>query len=115
MITAREAVALTEQSEEAMTRRLEQIGLKIRESCLVNKRELILDYALPYDPIYKCEEQRAYQSYEMTPIQRLLKEKLKPFGYDLAIKLINTKIGGGLCSMDDEVKYEDLPHLCIRW
>ena len=99
-----------------MSRRLEQICAKITEAATLNKHELILDYVLPYDPLYKVEERQAFQWYELTPIQRRLKEKLKGFGYELTIKLINTKIGGGLGSMDDDLMiYEDLPHLCICW
>jgi len=114
MITAKEAKELVEQSDEKMSRRLDQIGEKIKEAATLGKREIWLDMALPYHTEFAVAE-RPFYSAEFTPLQRLIEQKLKAFGYSMQIAKRETHIGGGLGSMDDEVKIEHLPYLQVRW
>lgn len=55
MITAKETLELTQQSETAITLRLEQIGEKIVEAAKLGKRGLWLTDALPHNTEFRVE------------------------------------------------------------
>ena len=113
MITQAEARALVDSSNVVMEARIEKIGEKISEAAALGKTELWLS-----DVLYSDEFQINHQPYRsagMTPLQQLVKKELSKYGFNLEIKTRSTQIGGGLGSMDVEVRHEDLPYLYIRW
>jgi len=114
MITAKEARELVEQSEASMTRRLNQIGEKIKEAAMLGKRELWLTDALPYHKEFEVEKKPFYPA-EFTPLQRLIEAELKKLGYMMRIEDREVKIGGGLGSMDEPSRLEMHPYIRVTW
>lgn len=114
MITAQEARELVEQSEASMTRRLEQIGEKITEAAKLGKRELWLSSALPYHKEFEVDKKPYYPA-EFTPLQRLIAAELKKLGYMMKIEDRETKIGGGLGSLDEPSRIEMCPYIRVTW
>ena len=114
MITAKEARELVEQSEASMTRRLNQLGEKIKEAAMLGKRELWLTDALPYHKEFEVEKKPYYPA-EFTPLQRLIEAELKKLGYMMRIEDREVKIGGGLGSMDEPSRLEMHPYIRVTW
>ena len=114
MITAKEARELVEQSEISMTRRLNQLGEKIKEAAMLGKRELWLTDALPYHKEFEVEKKPYYPA-EFTPLQRLIEAELKKLGYMMKIEDREVKIGGGLGSMDEPSRLEMHPYIRVTW
>ena len=114
MISAKQARELVEQSVVMMTQRLDLIDAKITEAATLGRRELY-----PADVIHNADwltvNTMAFRSPEFTPIQRLLKKELERAGFAMNIVTRETKIGGGLGSMDDEIEYKPLPDIKISW
>ena len=119
MITAKEALTLVETSSALMDKRLERLDKLIQEAARLGKRSITLHRdAAPYTYSVGDEfkvEHRPYQSAEFTPLQRQIKAELEKFGYAVKIVLLEVQIGGGLGSMDDEVREEDRPYFQISW
>ena len=114
MITATEARALVEQSAAAMDRRLKAIGEKIEQAATIGKREIWLDIELPHCTEFYVAE-RPFNEPEFSAVQRVVREKLTGLGFGMRIATRETKIGGGLGSMDDEVKIKQLPYIKVMW
>jgi hypothetical protein len=113
-INAQEARQLVEQSKAVLDQRLDKLGEKIREAASLGKRELYPADVLYHDDWVNIEKKPFYPP-ELTPVQRLIEKELKRHGFIMVIDTRNIKIGGGLGSMDDEVKYEDHPYMLIKW
>jgi hypothetical protein len=113
MITAKEALELVEQSEMAMTRRMNQIGERIRETAMLGKRELWMTSAVPYQKEFEVEE-NPYQTPVLTPLQRLIEKELSKLGYSMKIVQREVTIGGGLGSIE-EPRQEMRPYIRISW
>jgi hypothetical protein len=114
MITAKEARELVEQSEVAMTRRMDQIGEKIREAAMLGKREMWMTSALPYHKEFEVEDQPYRFTPEFTPLQRLIEKELSQQGFAMRIVEREVMIGGGLGSME-EGRQEKRPYLLVTW
>lgn len=114
MIDAATAKALVEQSTINMDRRLSAIGEKIEQAAALGKREIWLDMALPYHNEFVVKEQ-PYHTAEFTGIQRSVRDKLVALGFGMIISKRETRIGGDLGSMDDEVKIEQCPYIKVTW
>ena len=115
MITAKEARDIADASDARMEKRLDKIGEKVKDAANAGKRELILDYAITDDDAFKMKDAGLFRPPEFTPLQLKMRDKLKEYGFSLEIKMVRTKIRGGLGSLDDEIEHEDVPHLYIRW
>lgn len=114
MITAKEALELTQQSEIAINRRLEQISEKIVEAAKLGNRGLWLTDALPHHTEFRVEE-KSFRLPEFTPIQRLIEIKLKELGFSMKINQREVTIGGGLGSLDEKPRQEMAPYIYISW
>ena len=113
MITAKEARDLVEQSEASMTRRLDQLGEKIKEAAMLGKRELWVIDVLYYNKEFEVNEQ-AYRTPEFTPLQRLIEAELKRNGFTMRIVEREVTIGGGFKSME-EGRQEMRPYILVTW
>lgn len=113
MLTAKEALVLVQESSVAMDRRMVILDHIVTEAAMLEKREVWPDMALPHDTDYRVDYD-GYSTAEMTPVQRLVKDKLTKLGFMFKIEYRNTQISGGLGSMDDEIVFTDLPYLVIR-
>lgn len=114
MITAQEARNIFETSEEFMTKRLKDISEKIVEAAKLSKREIILDYVLPYDSLYKVDK-LAYHPAAFTEPQILLKKELEKVGF--AVRLTEQKHDGkgGLGCLDDDPQPFSTWHIKVSW
>jgi hypothetical protein len=114
MITAKEARELVEQSEVSMNRRMDQLSEKIKEAAMLGKSELWVTWALPYNKEFEVEKKPYYPA-EFTPLQQLIEKELKRQGFTMKIEDRETKIGGGLGSMDEAPRNEMRPYIRITW
>ena len=117
MITAKEARDLVESSSAQIEARLARLDKLIQEAARLGKRNITLHYDGNTHYIgdeFKVKYQ-PYSTAEFTPLQSLIKAELEKFGYTVKIVLKNVQIGGGLGSMDDEIKHEDHPYIRISW
>lgn len=114
MITAIQARALVDQSTVAMDQRMKAICEKIEQAATIGKREIWLDIELPhYTEFYVAE--RPFNEPEFSAVQRVVREKLTGLGFGMRIATRETRIGGGLGSMDDEVVVKQLPYIKVSW
>ena len=114
MINATEARILVEHSEAELNKRLQTINIKIEQAAKLGKREIWLDMELPGYTEFKVLE-RPFNEPELTPVQRLVKDGLSAIGFTMKIATRETRIGGGLGSMDDEIEIKHLPYIKIGW
>jgi hypothetical protein len=116
MINANEARALVEQSAELMEKYIEDLGKVIEWEALLGKSFVFPSntIGLQFRTIYEVDSE-PYRTTELTPLQRLLQAKLKEFGYAMQLEKQEVKIGGGLGSMDDEVRKEMHDYIKISW
>jgi hypothetical protein len=117
MITASKARELVELSSVNMDRRLKWIGEKIEQAATLGQNMIWLDLALPYNTELSKVEESDLRPAEFTHIQRLVRDKLVTFGFNMVIASREVHIGGGLGSMDDahEVKIKKLPYIKVTW
>lgn len=113
MITAQQARELVEQSEVSMTRRMDQIGEKIKEAAMLGKRELWVIDVLYYNKEFEVDYQ-PYRTPEFTPLQRLIEVELKRQGFTMRIAERDVIVGGGLGSMEEGRK-EKRPYILVTW
>jgi hypothetical protein len=114
VINAHEARALVAQSSKMLLHRLEAICAQIEVAAKLGRSEIWLDIALPHHKEFIVEP-TAFYPVTFTPIQAQVAKGLDDLGFVMKIENRRTKIGGGLGSMDDEVRYEDLPYIKVTW
>lgn len=116
MIKASEARALVEQSVELMGKYIEDLGKVIEREARLGKSFVFPSntIGLQFRTIYEVVNQQ-YRTAELTPLQLLLQAKLKEFGYSMRLEKQEVQIGGGLGSMDDDVRTEIHDYIKISW
>lgn len=115
MITAKEARELVEQSEANITWYLERLGAVITEQANLGNKVLYPRHASGCGHDIFEVEKRPYRAAEMTGIQKKIAERLKTYGYGVTLEEYTVRVGGGLGSMDDEVREEPASRFKIAW
>jgi hypothetical protein len=115
MITARDARNLVVVSDESIKRHLDIISAKITELATNGASSVLLDYVSHHIEEYRVVDRFAYQYPEYTPLQKRIRDELVTKGFQVKIIQVMTQIGGGLGSMDDEVKEQPVHHIEIKW
>lgn len=116
LIPAKDARALVEQSDALMIRYLDDLGVIIEREARLGKRFVSPSstIGLQFRTIYDVEHIQ-YRQAELTPLQKLLAAELKKAGYTMKLDTQTVQVGGGLGSMDDEVKHEQRDYIKISW
>jgi hypothetical protein len=99
-INAREARELVESSAKLLEQRLDMVCEAIRKEATLGSKELLL-YPYMFGMFGNAswmvvEKPSAYQSPEMTPVQRLVKKELERLGFTVDIYTYDITLGGGL-------------------
>jgi hypothetical protein len=116
MIKATEARTLVEQSAVLLDKYLEDLGKVIEREANLGKSFIFPSstIGLQFHSLYSTKNE-PYQTTELTPLQKLIQAKLLEFGYSMRLETREVKVGGGLGSMDDEVKLEMYDYIKISW
>lgn len=116
MIKASEARELVAESSVLMDKYTEDLGKVIEREARLGKRFVIPEWTtgLQFRTIYEAKKE-SYRSVELTQLQKLLQVRLQELGYTMKLSPREVQIGGGLGSMDDEVKYEMRDYIEISW
>lgn len=118
MISAKDARALVEQSEVLLEKYLEDLSGAITNLAQLGKTSFVpeCEYSvnLQFRGIWSAKR-IDYRPTEFTPQQKLLQAKLKAHGYSMSFEKREVQIGGGLGSMDDEVRHEMQDYIKISW
>lgn len=116
MISAKEARALVQTSDEVMTKRLEQIGVEVEKAAKLGKCSVILDDALPYDPFFRIEKRMCGPA-GLNEAQRCLKQKLEDPKLGYMVGIIEQKHDGrgGLGMTDDDPEPFSTWHIRVSW
>ena len=116
MIDAKTARTLVAESETLMEKYLEDLGKVIEREARLGRSYLspAQTTGLQFRTLYEVEHQDYRQS-ELNGLQKLIKARLKLLGFDLRLEAQKVQIGGGLGSMDDEVKHEMRDYIKITW
>ena len=116
LISAKEARALVEQSAVLMEKYLDDLGKVIEREARLGKSFVFPTHTigLQFRTIYETNKEQ-FRATELTSLQRLIQAELKKHGYMMSLEAQEVKIGGGLGSMDDEVKYEMRDYIKISW
>ena len=118
MINAKEARALVEQSAVLMEKYLEDLSDAITALAKLGKSSFVpeCEYSvnLRFRDIWSAKR-ADYRATEFTPLQKLLQAELQAHGYSMTFEKREVQIGGGLGSMDDEVKHEMRDYIKIGW
>lgn len=122
MITAREAASLVDESEVIMTKRMDQISEKIKETATLGKRQIVLDYVLPYNDEYKVECPE-YSTPRLTPVQVRIMTDLEKHGYIVDVIKETADFMTMFKNMDSDEEIErktamghyDSWHITVRW
>jgi hypothetical protein len=118
MISAKEARTLVEQSEVLLEKYLDDLSTAITMLAQLGKTSFVpeCEYSVPlqFRSIWTAKRVD-YRATEFTPQQKLLQAKLKAEGYSMLFEKREVQIGGGLGSMDDEVRHEMQDYIKISW
>lgn len=116
MIDAKTARTLVVESETLMEKYIEDLGKVIEREARLGKSSVFpastigLQFRALYD--VKTED---YRPTEMTGLQKLIKARLEGLGFSMRFEKQEVQIGGGLGSMDDEVRHEMRDYIKISW
>lgn len=118
LIPAVAARALVEQSDVLMEKYLEDLSKAITSLAQLGKTSFVpeCEYSVNLQFRYIWETKREdYRPTEFTPLQKILQSTLAALGYSMKFEKREVGIGGGLGSMDDEVKREMWDYIKISW
>lgn len=97
VINAREARELVESSTKLLEQRLDMVCEAIRKEATLGSKELLLyPYMFGNASWMEVEKPSAYQSPEMTPVQKMVKKELERLGFTVDIYTYDITVGGGL-------------------
>jgi hypothetical protein len=85
----------------------------IEKEANLGKREMVLDWCIHHVPEFTIDIP-PYSSPELSPVQRVIRDKLKSLGYTVDV-FQHTSEGGGLSCMDDDPKPVKSYHIKVRW
>lgn len=108
MITAQEARQITEASQAVIEKRVMALSDAIENAAKAGKRVL---YPVDIDKIYEVDD----NPYSFNAQQRLINKRLIDVGFHVEIETYTQQVGGGLGSMDDEVKEQQAYRIRIFW
>jgi len=111
MITAREARDITEASQAVVEKRVMALSSAIEIAANSGKRML---YPADVDKIYEVDNSPYYPP-NFNDQQRLITKRLIDVGFNVEIETYTQRVGGGLGSMDDEVKEQQAHRIRISW
>ena len=116
MIDAKTARTLVAESETLLEKYLEDLGKVIEREARLGRNYLwpAQTIGLQFRALYDVEHQD-YREAEMTGLQKLIQLKLCILGFDMRFEKQNVQVGGGLGSMDDEVRHELYDYIKITW
>lgn len=116
MIDAKTARSLVAESETLMSKYLEDIGKVIEREARLGRSSVYPAKAsgLQFRTLYEIEHQ-PYRYPEMSGVQMLIKARLEMLGFSMRLEKQEVQIGGGLGSMDEEVKLEMRDYILIAW
>ena len=118
LITAKEARTLVEQSAVLTEKYLDDLSAAITALANLGKSSFVPEceysVSLRFRDIWFAKR-ADYRPTEFTPLQKLLQAELKTHGYAMAFEKREVQIGGGLSSMDNEVRHEMQDYIKISW
>ena len=118
MISARDAKKLVQLSADNVKNHLDKIEKAIIGAATDGKSQLSLSNAMfsifPYSDNFKITKKDFYPP-ELNEFQKTIKKELMAFGYGVKIDEYPVQIGGGLGSLDDEVKMGTAFQFLITW
>lgn len=116
MIDAKTARALVQESDAMLTKYLFDLGDVIEREARLGRNYVYpaMTTGLQFREIYDVKHE-AYRDSELNGLQRLIKNKLELLGFMTQLEKQSVTIGGGLGSMDDEVKTELHDFIKITW
>ena len=116
MIDAKTARALVAESETLMEKYIKDIGRVIQREARLGKSFVFPAkvISIQFRTLYDVEHE-PYRAPEMTGVQKLIKSRLEKLGFRMAFEKQEVQIGGGLGSMDDEVRHEMHDYIKISW
>ena len=113
LITAREAAELVKLSNKHVEDILEKICEKVKDAARLGETKLYPNFTL-YNSDLSIQKEPFYPA-KFTPFQNILVKRLEYLGFHVGIEEYSQKIGGGLGSMDDEVRHETACRMKITW
>jgi hypothetical protein len=118
MITANQARLLVAESSVILEKYLDDLSNAITALAKLGKTSFVpeCEYSvgLQFREVWTAKRED-YRSTELTPQQKLLQAKLKAEGFSMTFEKREVQIGGGLGSMDDEVRHEMRDYIKISW
>lgn len=116
MIDAKTARTLVVESDALMEKYLEDLGKVIEREARLGRSYLFpaKTVGLQFRSLYDVEH-RAYRQSELNGLQKLIEIRLAILGFSVRLEKQEVQIGGGLGSMDDEVKHELHDYIKITW
>jgi hypothetical protein len=116
MIDAKTARTLVAESETLIEKYIEDLGKVIEREARLGKSFVFpaKTIGLQFRTLYDVKNE-PYRTAEMTGTQKLISERLKKLGFSMWFEKQEVQIGGGLGSMDDEVRHEMHDYIKISW